>query len=239
MSSEIGQGVASVTGVNPLAVIVAAASTRRLDVICCEQIGPVGDGARSPASLAEALAAGLARSGLPYVVLQGGSCAAEIEDADPAWGIAGADLILLRRDPEVPLTVVDIDAGCYAAHRDQSAAAGLRPVSVRRGWLAVDLERGPWRTRIIVTHWDSADLQVRASQVEELVKMAARSPYPVTLSVAFEPAARVPHRSLGHPCKAEDPGLVALTSAGFVNVSAMNGARGHAVVPDLTELTSG
>ncbi|MGH3496233.1 MAG: hypothetical protein ACRDP1_02045 [Nocardioidaceae bacterium] len=200
-------------GATEIRVVARVARALRLDIVAVSQSGHSDSAIDDAANFPESLAAALAES--PYVVLQSGHTTG-LRDG---WGDPGApgfttgDALLLRCDADAGLTVVDVDAGSYAACR-----------RARSGWLAVDLERAGARLRLVVTHWDSRDIEVRAAQADELVKVATEYRGRVLLSVGGPAPTRGWLMNGVDDTMCDDPGLEALVAAGFTDVSAMNAA---------------
>lgn len=195
----------------------------RPDVLGLQELGRWesgdGDDEQLVHSFSDIMLEALAAAGAPYVLI---NCVdtftGQLPDKARQWTrFTSCDALLLRMDADVDMSVIEIDDGHYASYLTAELAGGGRSFPIRRGWVSVDLERNGRRARVIVTHLDSMDPDVRRAQAHELVALASASPYPAVVVGGLNSEATDEGEGQGHTPSSSDGVLEVLGSAGYVD----------------------
>ncbi len=213
--------------------IARVIARHRPDVLGLQELGrwETGDGDDETLlySFPDILLEALAAAGAPYVMIRCvDTVTGQLPVDGPQWvRFTSCDALLLRMDPDVDMSVIEIDDGHYASYLTAELAGGGRSFPIRRGWVSVDLERNGRRTRVVVTHLDSIDPDVRRAQAHELVSTASTSPYPVVLVGNLNSAAVDAVHGPGRAPSSCDRVLEVLGSAGYVDAWSVCDDRAH------------
>lgn len=202
--------------------IARVVARHRPDVLGLQELGrwETGgdDGEQMLYSFPDIMLEALATAGAPYVMIHCvDTVTGQLPVDGPQWArFTSCDALLLRMDPDVDMSVIEIDDGHYSTYLTAELAGGGRSFPIRRGWVAVDLERNGHRVRAIVTHLDSMDADVRRAQAHELVSLASTSRYPVIMVGDLNSEATGQTDTSGSP-SSRDGVIEVLANAGYAD----------------------
>ncbi|MDO9379248.1 MAG: endonuclease/exonuclease/phosphatase family protein [Nocardioidaceae bacterium] len=176
-------------------LIADAIGSSRPDVVGLQELGRWEiDSPRGREVLwdhAQLVTEALERRGHPYVMLHCSDTFTgrfPLED-DSSVGFTNCDAMLLRASPDRQITVLDAEHGHFDARLQVTVPEADETLHVKRGWVQADLEIGGHHVRVVTTHLDSMDTDVRRRQAHELVATTSTSPYPVVLVGDLNPTA--------------------------------------------------
>jgi len=193
----------------------------RPDVLALQELARFetveGTQGRTLYSFADIMGEALARAGSPYVQV---SCVdtfsgrLPIDDATTA-NFTSCDALLVRKDCDVDLSVIEVDDGHFENRLTMRQAGRAHSLAIRRGWSSVLLERQGRRVRVVVTHLDSLSAQVRRGQAHELVALLSESHEPVVVMGALNSGATMLPDASVLSSSSDDGVLEVLAGAGY------------------------